>query len=686
MTKSASRNSTPEQNSKDKHQVTVAFLIIQAIIFMCLLIYYYDSIGPLVITSVLLWSMLSLGLAAMQLRGRLMPQAPYTMPEANTNAAGSYIFGIPGKRLDLAALCTIMQEGAALLKHGQIIFVNPALAYILAAQEEEIIGTRISSYVHPEDVALINLEGGMHSDGPSRATLRLNTRLGDVRWVICSVHNVDWHDEDAVLLLFENIGPLKQAQQALAELEHQSRILLERTPLGIAMFDSMGQLKLSNTAWHALWSSIVGNGGRRFNILQDPFLPNTPVERAIRQAFNKKDAGISNFEHAAPWGETRWLNLNFHPMSDPMGRLIGVAMIQQDITDQIRSVRRENELNDQLTSLRQEVSYTESFLHQVQDKSDHVIISFEQDGTIASWNNYAELRFGLPESKAVGMNYRNLSADFSPYIPLIQQAITQKNQCTLNQIKRIDSSGPHCEKVLVDTAQIGLDPVILLRIKDITHEVMDKSMHALLQSIEALSGMGRSIEASRDISAEEKWKALAASVSALSPQEDKQPRQMSYIPLGELMDAVMQSLSQELGSGFKINGEYADSALEIFTSPELVATALCDLGTILAGLIPEGEERAIKISQSRDKYYAIINMEIAAKDLVGVTDFQQLQACISGDRSCLTRDSHIKDLVGPLRTIYAAGGLIGGYSVDNESGFVCRFLLPGVENPQVECK
>lgn len=679
-----------EQAQKDKHQFAAAFLAVQAVFLLCLLIYYNESITLAVLSGVLLWSFASLALATLLVRPRILISGSRQPGHESGESGNTYIFGLPGKNLDLAGICSIMQEGVVLLKHGHVIYVNPALSYLLAAHEDEILGTRISAYIHPEDTGLINLDNG-GGNGLSRATLRLITHLGDVRWVICSTHNVDWQGEEAVLLLLENIGPLRQAQHSLEELEHQSRILFERTPLGIAMFDSMGQLKLSNTAWNVIWSSIVGNGGRRFNILQDPFLPNTVVEKAVNQAFNGKDANISNFEHSAPWGETRWLNLNFHPMLDPMGKLIGVSMIQQDITDTIRSSRRENELNDQLTSLRNELAYSESFLTQLQDRAKHVIINFEPDGTISGWNRHAETRFALPAVKVLGTSYKHLTSDMlAPYAAIIQRALEAERPNIQERLERHDASGPHYEKIRLYSAKMGFSSIIILEIKDITLHIFSTTMRSILGRFASLSGISHALEEVMELHSvapalkpgsgvAEKYGELSETLKFLSEQEWPSSSRRG-IAIGELLASTADGLPAKAPGSLPLETEYADTALEIFTDPTLAASGLLGLGKALLTL-PGANHAALKLRQSRESLHGVITLEVQAADSLGLTDLPSLMAENDGRISGLEESSNIRALLKPILYIAACDGIVGAYSTDGNSGFVCRFPLSGENTP-----
>ena len=356
--------------------------------------------------------------------------------------------GQPDERFTLASLAATQHEGIALLQNGRLVYVNPALAYMLGGRESDLVGSRLSRYINPEDASMLRLDDKGQTQpfsGLTRSTLRLSTNLGDMRWVICSVHKTVWEEKEAILLLFEDVDALKYTQQALEEQEQQSRILLERTPLGIAMFNSMGQINLANTAWRSAWGNFLPDT-RRFNILQDPFMQDSDVERAVRQAFNKQEADIYNYEYHTSWGETRWLNLHFQPMLTPLDQLIGVAMVQQDITDLVRSQRRENELDDQLSLLQVELSAAEMRLGQLSDTSHSVLFCMESGGRIHVWNKKAEQRFNLTRGQVVGQHYKKFEAQLTSIVPSLGKAL-EEGRGEDSLMLRWSALGPHYDRL-----------------------------------------------------------------------------------------------------------------------------------------------------------------------------------------------------------------------------------------------
>ncbi len=419
-------------------------------------------------------------------------------------------------QLNLDSLASYMQEGLAVLRNGNFVYVNSSLAYLVGAIPDEMLRCRINEFIHPDDLAMLNikeLDAYDANAAPSRMTLRMMTRLGDQRWVICSLHHILWEGENSVLMLVENIGALKQVQRLLEEHEQQARILIERTPLGIAMFDPIGQLKVANTAWYSLWSNVAGVGVRRFNILQDPFLPRADVEKAISQVYNGVESSITALEHTAPWGETRWLNMHFHPMQNAIGQVIGMVMIQQDITDHVRSSRRESELNEQLATMRMDYVHKQEKLAMLIDAMPSSIIYVDESDNIALLNRMAEKSLELSRQRLIGQNIQMLNKLPPVYIDLIHKAVAEHKVMQAGRIPHLTPKGMRYEDVVAYPVDYKKQPGAVLRLDDVTERVQAEQGLGYRHEVLILSSM---LDRVMNSSASE-WQKFAEGIRGMDP-------------------------------------------------------------------------------------------------------------------------------------------------------------------------
>ncbi|MDR2743676.1 MAG: PAS domain-containing protein [Desulfovibrio sp.] len=438
------------------------FLILQNIAIIIFFLHRVAGIEPWLIKLLLGWASVSL-LAACWI---MLKSSQCTGSSTRGVKEQTSPLGPADKNFTLPSLCAMLEEGLALVRDGKIVFANSSLSYLLGVQEDELVDTRIHSYIHSEDVTLLDLgehkrntkntpqnpyqsrekskEAGGHDnalvDTPTRSALRMTTSLGDYRWVICSAHNTLWEGKECSLLLFENLGPLKQVQSSLEEHEQQSRIFLECTPLAVAMFDALGQMTVANSAWHSVWSNVACPIPKRFNLLQDSLLPRQDLERAVQAAFGKIDSGVTNMEFTTPWGETRWFNINFHPMLTLTGNLIGVIMIQQDITDSVRSARREHELNAQLSALREETLMSQKRFMSMFDAYPAVVVCIDENEKIRIWNNAAEAYFEMSRQDTLGREITQLGPKMAPYLPLLSE-LTIAPDKVFESVKEDETTG-----------------------------------------------------------------------------------------------------------------------------------------------------------------------------------------------------------------------------------------------------
>jgi PAS domain S-box-containing protein len=631
---------------------------------VCSLAYYFGQVGAGFLTGAAALSLLTLFAGIMQAHEahkKAENQAMLLTDEKDS----VHVLGHPDENFTLAGLSALLHEGVALLRGGRIVYANPSLAYMLGAHEAELIGSRIVSYINPEDAAMLRLNDRVRGqDAFSRTTLRLTTILGDVRWVICSAHNTVWRDEEMVLLLFEDIGTLKLAQRSLEEHEQQSRILLERTPLGVAMFNAMGQITLSNAAWRSTWSGAFSSADRRFNILQDPFMPGSGVEQAVRRAFNRVEAEILNYEYNTSWGEVRWLNLYFYPMLTPLEQLIGVAMVQQDITESVRSDRRNNELNEQIALLRLDVSSNEKQLAQVVDISKNILLCFDDHGRVNAWNTGAERRFALPRGKALGKSYKSLKAELEAYFPLLDRLIHESAPSGEEITQRFDEAGARYERVYTRVLSRGLHISFALFIEDITLQEFSRRMYSLLNG-GACFGL-------------EEVKGGAPSSGASWP----------VVPVCRALDEAETLLAQGCGENPPLVARRIRPDAQVRLDVSLFARVLADCAALLldAPPVPAGDAPALEIRQDKEPGYALINLfrRKAAADALPLRELWQ-----RGGEARLLRAWEQRDLAPeyrrfPLKAMQAvaeAGGVLGLYlGPEGGAGMVWRLPLAGTQS------
>lgn len=642
-------------------------LIVLAGVLVCAAAYNFHRLGTALTLGALCLALLAVCAGLLQAHPGQEDGEDKGAPALGQDGSAS-LLGLADDNFSLPSLCAMLHEGIALLRNGRIAYANPALAYLLGLQETELVDTRISSHIHADDLAMLRLDDneakeGSAGGGPSRGTIRLVTLLGDVRWVICSVHKSSWQGEEFTLLLFEDIGPLKHTQEALAEQEQQARIMLERTPVGIAMFDAMGVLKISNASWRNIWSSVA-SGTRRFNILQDPFMPGSEVEKAARQAFNKMEAGVSSYEYNSSWGETRWLNLLFHPMLTPLDQLVGVIMIQHDITDSIRSSRRENDLNEQLATMRQEVECARSELAGILDTFSEAVVAIDALGQISAWNLGAEKRFKLPRKKVLGRDFKLPALGLEQYLPLLKNPgghAPGEGGSLSTCLDSLDTYGPRHELALSAALNLKTGSGVMLLVRDVSAEVFANCRQALLSGLAALDP------------------AQEAEAQAAPPGGEAS--------LAEVLEKLC-SLLRQGHTGLELSCPSAEAGISIGAEASALAGALADLAALPLRALPDGENGCLRISQAGEEGRLILNIfcqNALPKELPLLELWKS--AGLLNMEDCFNREEQRRECrafpLPALRRLAAWGCTPGFYlSPQGGAGIICRLPLAG-EAPKV---
>jgi len=116
-------------------------------------------------------------------------------------------------------------------------FVNPKFAEITGYPQEELIGKRYDSILHPDEREKIRRRQALKLKGEviPRIRSRIITKNGDIKWVESHSIVVDWKDKPALLVFAIDVTEQKRAEEALAESEKKYFTLIERSPQGISV-------------------------------------------------------------------------------------------------------------------------------------------------------------------------------------------------------------------------------------------------------------------------------------------------------------------------------------------------------------------------------------------------------------------------------------------------------------------
>ncbi|HET7479542.1 MAG TPA: PAS domain S-box protein [Rubrobacteraceae bacterium] len=354
---------------------------------------------------------------------------------------------------------------------GSIRYITPSVERILGYMSEEMVGTNIAEYVHPEDLEMALRELGEAVSRPGVYPVAVETRvrrkdgswrylegiannlLGDpdVRGMVFNHRDVTdrVRAEAEVRRLNEELEDrvaerTAQLEAALAERERTQRelkrsrdeleVILRGVADGITAQDSAGRLIYANDAaakimgypsardlLQALPAEVMRNLEIRDEAGNPYPLERLPGRTAIRTRQNVET--ILRFRQVET-GEERWTVVRSAPVLDERGDSRFEVNIFHDITDRERADIERRQLSA------------------IVESSDDAIISKTLDGTITSWNSGAQKIYGYSAEETVGMPISMLVPDDRPNeIPGILERLSRGEKIDHYETVRVTKDG-----------------------------------------------------------------------------------------------------------------------------------------------------------------------------------------------------------------------------------------------------
>ncbi len=234
------------------------------------------------------------------------------------------------------ALVESSPEGVAIHQDGRCVFVNPAGARLLGAQQpEELLGKSALDFVHPDyrDIIRERIRRGLEEWQPVPPLEEKFIRLdGTVIDVEVTAVPIMYEGRPAMQVVFRDISERKRMEGELKASEERYRDLFENANDGIYILDRRGCiLSLNRKAEELTGYTLEEIGGQSYTLLVPPGRERQKARRAflknMRGQSDKTELTITRKD-----GREVILELSTRPIWQH-GQIVGIQGIGRDITE-----------------------------------------------------------------------------------------------------------------------------------------------------------------------------------------------------------------------------------------------------------------------------------------------------------------------------------------------------------------
>jgi PAS domain S-box-containing protein len=234
------------------------------------------------------------------------------------------------------ALVESSPDGIGIHQDGRIVFINPAGARLMGAQNpDELVGKPIEDIIHPDyrEVVRERIQRSLATGQPAPPLIEKFIRLdGTVIDVEVTAVPIIWEGRPAMQVVFRDITERKRMEEELKASEERYRDLFENANDGIYILDRAGRIVSFNRKAEELTGYTFEEvRGQPYTLL----VSSGPERKKARRAFLKNMRGQSDKTELTiirKDGREVILELSTRPILQG-GQIVGIQGIARDITE-----------------------------------------------------------------------------------------------------------------------------------------------------------------------------------------------------------------------------------------------------------------------------------------------------------------------------------------------------------------
>ncbi len=254
-----------------------------------------------------------------------------------------------------ACLDRLMEIGLAILFSVDdelvITVISPTCQSLIGFSPSDMQGRPFLEFVHSQDVSRVEETFKQSLIGAEHATeFRLRTNAKRYRWFRASlVHSGKRKNRAGVNGLLIDIHDRKKNEDELTSREERYRTIIESIREGYFESDMNGCITFCNQALIDIF------GYSHSELLGTNFRDLTPprTARAMQIVFGRvyktgQDARMANYEVFHKDGHTLFIEFSVSLVKDTKGRPMGFRGVLRDVSEQVKSVERQQRIQSQL--------------------------------------------------------------------------------------------------------------------------------------------------------------------------------------------------------------------------------------------------------------------------------------------------------------------------------------------------
>jgi diguanylate cyclase (GGDEF)-like protein/PAS domain S-box-containing protein len=169
-----------------------------------------------------------------------IPPGKTEEPSTSAISIGNNLLGSSTAPCDIAgqipadilfnALINVSPMGMYIIQNGKFQFISRSFTEILGFSLEDVVGCQALTFVHPEDRELVrnNAIAALKSGSCKPYEYRVNSKNGELKWVLETVVSVNTKNQRAVLGSFMDVTERKTAREQMRQANEKLSVLVQK--------------------------------------------------------------------------------------------------------------------------------------------------------------------------------------------------------------------------------------------------------------------------------------------------------------------------------------------------------------------------------------------------------------------------------------------------------------------------